>query len=202
MKQRGTIDVSSLPTHAYEHRSQLWWGNVVMIMIEGTVLAISVATYFYLRENFTQWPPPPTDLPRLLPGTINTIATIAATIPMVIAHRRTVGDRPKSEVVPMLWIYLALALVANIARIYEFPALDCKWNEHAYGSVTWTLLGMHWLHLFASWVETLVMAVYLLSHPLDGKRRVDLNADMIYWYFVVATEVLVYIVIYWTPRWM
>jgi heme/copper-type cytochrome/quinol oxidase subunit 3 len=203
IESRPTIDVSALPENNFEHRATLWWGNVVMLMIEGTMLAIVWVSYFYYRENFTRWPPPPTNLPDLLPGTIVLVLMLAATVPMVIAHRRAITQlRPKAEVMPMLWLTTALALAANVVRIWELPAMHCRWNEHVYGSVTWSAIGFHWVHLAASMVETLVLAIYLINHDLDRKKRVDLNCDMIYWYFVVVSGAIGYIVIYWSPRWL
>jgi cytochrome c oxidase subunit III len=200
---RMQIDVSSLPEHGYEHRATLWWGNVVMVMIEGSMLAMAAVTYFYLRENFPQWPPEPTDLPRLLPGTLCLLASLVASVPMFVAYRRAVThERPKREVMPWLWATNVIAIVANIIRIWEFPALGCKWNEHAYGSITWTLLGLHWMHLFASMFETVVITIYLINHDLTPKKRVDINADMVYWYLVVVSQIMIYLVIYWTPRWL
>ena len=202
---RPQIDVSNLPENNFEHRATLWWGNVVMTMIEGAMLAMIAVSYFYYRENFTQWPPPPTDLPDLGWGTATLALTLASSVPMFVAYRRAVTWlRPKHEVIPWLWAATLFAIAANVARIWEFPALDCQWNEHVYGSVTWALLGAHWMHLFASMFETIVITVYLMGrdHELTRKKRVDINADMVYWYLVVISGIMTYLVIYWAPRWL
>src|SRR5581483_2269174 len=52
------IDVSKLPSSAMDHRSPIWWGNALLLCIETSMFAITAATYFYLRRNFDQWPPP------------------------------------------------------------------------------------------------------------------------------------------------
>ena len=52
-----TIDVSDLPPAVEDHRSPIWWGNLLLLCIETTMFGLLVATYFYLRMNFNQWPP-------------------------------------------------------------------------------------------------------------------------------------------------
>ena len=50
------LDVSTLPTTVFGHRSHMWWGTLGFMLIEGTTLLVCVASYFYLRLNFTTWP--------------------------------------------------------------------------------------------------------------------------------------------------
>src|SRR4051812_9109431 len=58
MHTRPVIDLSTLPTTELDHRSAIWWGNVILLMIETTMFALLVGGYFYLRTNFHEWPPP------------------------------------------------------------------------------------------------------------------------------------------------
>ena len=55
-----TFDASRLPENVLDSRSLVWWGTVVMTVIEGMVFAVAVAAYFYLRALATVWPPPRT----------------------------------------------------------------------------------------------------------------------------------------------
>ena len=56
MSARTTVDVSDLPTYAFSHRPLMWWGTVGMIVIEGTLFAIALVAYFYLRGLAQSWP--------------------------------------------------------------------------------------------------------------------------------------------------
>ena len=56
MSTRTTLDVSHLPTYAFHHRSLMWWGTAGMIVIEGTLFAIGLVVYFYLRGLAQSWP--------------------------------------------------------------------------------------------------------------------------------------------------
>src|SRR4051794_26545992 len=91
MRPENTIDVSGLEAHVLDHRSPVWWGNILLLFIETTMFGLLVATYFYLRMNFGEWPPPrpekslyATD-PKLFFATANTILLILSCAPMGIA---------------------------------------------------------------------------------------------------------------------
>ena len=58
MKSHAVVDVSALPSHGFDTHAPLWWGNLMMIVIESTMMALVAATYFYLQQNFDVWPPP------------------------------------------------------------------------------------------------------------------------------------------------
>src|SRR4051812_44716228 len=84
------IDVSSLPDSAFDWRDPVWWGNTLLMIIETVTIALIVASYFYIRRNYTVFPPPKTDLfpplyqtaPRLRWGTINLAVMMLGCIPM------------------------------------------------------------------------------------------------------------------------
>ena len=63
---RRVLDVSGLPNTAMDAYAPVWWGNALLMMIESMTVLLLLASYFYLRRNFTQWPPPQPK-PRLAP---------------------------------------------------------------------------------------------------------------------------------------
>lgn len=53
---RRELDVSALPSYAFGHRSLMWWGTFGLIAIEGTIFAIAIGAYLYLRSQADSWP--------------------------------------------------------------------------------------------------------------------------------------------------
>ena len=202
MKKRATLDVSELPLEVYGSRAPLWWGNLLLIVIEATMFALTLASYFYLRKNFAQWPPTPTPLPDLLLPTINLLVMLVSLVPVIRVHVLAISEGSQSQIQIALTVEALLIAVAIVLRFYEFTALHCLWNSHAYGSITWAALGLHLLHLVASICETLLLLTWTLTHPLDEKHRLDLSLLAIYWYFVVASWVVIYAVVFLSPRWL
>lgn len=199
-RERPALDVSHLPPHVYGSRAPLWWGNLLLIVIEGTMFALVIASYFYLRKNFAHWPPLPNPYPDLLLPTINLAIIILSLVPAIRVHILAVNAGSQFKIQLALLIEAAFIVAAILLRFYEFPALHCLWNSHAYGSITWAALGLHLLHLVASVCETLLLLVWTLTHRLDEKHRLDLSLLAIYWYFVVASWVVIYAVVFLSPR--
>jgi len=193
-----SIDVSGLPSFAFSHRSPMWWGTLGMMAIEGTVFALTVATYFYLRSHSDTWPMTARP-PDLLWGTLNTAIMLLSAVPNHLAKRA--GERYD---VPGVRLWIIVGLVFGLAfiavRVMEFAALNVRWDSNAYGSVVWTLLGLHTVHMVTDWADTLVLGVLFFTGPLEGKRFVDVSENSMYWYFVVWTWLPIYLVIYWGAR--
>jgi cytochrome c oxidase subunit 3 len=198
VSERAALDVSLLPTFAFGHRSILWWATLGMIAIEGTVFALACAAYLYLRWRVPDWPPgvPPPDL---FWGTLTTIVLLVSAIPNELTKRAAERlDVPSVR----RWLIVSLLFAAGftVSRVYEFTALNCSWDTNAYGSVVWTLLGLHTTHIVTDFGDSIVLAVLILRGYTSGRRLVDVSENALYWYFVVAAWLPIYGLIYWAPR--
>jgi cytochrome c oxidase subunit 3 len=196
--QHRSLDVRELPSYAFSHRSPMWWGTLGMMAIEGTVFALVIATYFYLRSHSNSWPMSVLP-PDLLWGTLNTAIMLGSVVPNHLAKKA--GEEHDRAGV-RLWLVVAILFgIAFIAvRVMEFAALNVRWDSSAYGSVVWTLLGFHTVHLVTDFADTVVLAFLFYTGPLDGTRYVDVSENSFYWYFVVWSWMPIYFVIYWGAR--
>ncbi|MBG9387615.1 cytochrome c oxidase subunit 3 [Caenimonas aquaedulcis] len=193
-----TLDVSGLPSFRFSHHSPMWWGTLGMIAIEGTVFALAIASYFYLRMHSNTWPmfalPPD-----LFWGTLNTAVMLGSLVPNQLA--KSASERLDLPAV-RLWLSVALvfAFLFLGVRVMEFASLNVRWDSNAYGSIVWTLLGLHTTHLITDTIDTTVLDVLFFTGPLDGRRFVDVSENCFYWYFVVGSWLPIYLVIYWGAR--
>ena len=198
MSTRTTLDVSRLPTYAFGHRSLMWWGTAGMIVIEGTLFAIGIVAYFYLRGIAQEWPlsAPPPDL---LYGTLNTVILLLSGIPNQLAAKAGEREDLGSVRVWML-VCIVFAVAVQVVRIYEFGALNTHWSHNAYGSIVFALLTLHTVHLVTDFVDTVVLEVLMFTGPLTGRRFVDVCENAGYWWFVVAAWLPIYFTLYLVPR--
>jgi heme/copper-type cytochrome/quinol oxidase subunit 3 len=206
-RTRRALDVSHLPTSAWDHHEPAWWGNLLAILIETTTLIIAIASYLYLHQNFGQWPPPRIDTqpilgnptPDLLLGTINVALMLATCLTMYwtdMAARR----KDRTAVLGWLLLMLVVSLICTAIRFYEFPHLHVRWDFNAYGSLVWLILGLHLTYLIALASEFLVMWVWLATHEFDNHHALDVTLAGGGWYWVAGTGLIVYLVVYWGAR--
>ena len=196
--QGAALDVGSLPSFGFSHRSLMWWGTLGLMAIEGTVFALAVVTYFYLRSHAQRWPlasPPPA----LLWGTLNTAILLVSLWPNHLA-KQAAERLDREGVQRWLTACLGIAVLFLVVRWLEFDALHVRWDADAYGSIVWTLMGLHTFHLITDTWDTAVLDVLFFTGPLEGKRFVDVSENALYWIFVVLSWLPIYAVVYLAPR--
>lgn len=197
-ESRIVLDVSALPHYAFGHRSVISWGTWGFMVVEGMAFALLLASYFYLQSRSTVWPQD-ANPPALFWGTLNLVLLFASAIPNQLAKRA--AERLDLNGV-RLWMVVCVMLgVAFMGiRVQEFRALNVWWDQNAYGSLVWTVLGLHTTHLLTDEADTAVLAALMFAGPLEESRFVDVSENSLYWYFVIALWVPVYVVLYLVPR--
>lgn len=192
------LDVSDLSSYGFSHRSILWWATAGMMAIEGTVFALAIVVYFYLRSHSTTWPMSSLP-PELHFGTINTLILLLSCIPNEWAKRSAEKENLRNVRIALV-LCMLFSLAFLVVRGFEFTTLNCRWDDNAYGSIVWTLLGLHTVHLVTDTYDSGVLMVLTFVKTMDGKRFVDVSENTVYWYFVVLTWLPIYAVIYWATR--
>lgn len=193
------LDLGKLPLHGLGTASVTWWGTLAFMLIEGTGFALVIAVYLYLMSLAATWPinAPPPDL---LPGTLLTLILLASLIPNILISRWA-GQQDLRKVRTGIVIMSIFGIAPLVVRVFEFPALRVSWDTNAYGSVVWTLLGLHTTHIITELVDTLVLAALMFTrHGRNPRRLGDVQDSAMYWNFVVATWLPIYGCIYWLAR--
>jgi len=200
MTTRTGVDVSELPDHAFGPRGLIWWGTAGFMVIEGSMFVMAIIVYFYLRLKVQNWPPSLPD-PNLLIPSVNLLVVLVSAIPNALAKKAAESfDLGGTR----LWLaVLTLIGVANVVlRGFEYGSLNCRWDDNAYASITWLLLSLHTIHIATDVVDSAVLTTLFWTGPVTKKRFVDASENSLYWYFIIAWWIPIYLVIYWAPRWL
>jgi cytochrome c oxidase subunit III len=198
---RVVADVSELPRTVFGHRSLMWWGTLGFIVIEGSTLFICVASYFYLRRNFSTWPPEHVLRPALLVPTIQAVLMLGSNIPMRWADRASCRMDVRGVRNAFL-ICSVLAVIMSILRWFEFQSLNVRWDSNAYGSVAWATLTAHGTLLLLETAETLAFTVLLFKGPIEDRDLAGASDNALYWYFMTGVWIPLYIVVFLSPYFM
>lgn len=199
-KTRLAGDVSRLPDYSFGPTTLGWWGVIGFILIEAAAFVVAIGAYYYLLANETQWPPV-ADPPPLFWGTAFTLVALVSEIPNAWVKKRAEAlDLPAVQR-GLVWM-TALGLVLLALRGFEFAAMNVRWDITAYGSVVWALLVLHTFHTITDVYDTGVLVALSRMHTMDGRKFPDVADNAFYWHFIVASWVVLYVVVYWTPRWL
>jgi cytochrome c oxidase subunit III len=202
------INVGHLGQDTLGHRSPIWWGNLFLLVIETTMFGILIASYLYYRTiDFSQWPPPSVNrfppiynpVPELGLPIANLALLLVSVIPMAICDWACLKRKAMLVNVTLAWtIILGIGII--VLRFYEFPCLKFRWDDNAYASTIWLIVGMHLTHLIVATCENILMAAWLFTKGLDDKHARDVRVCAVYWYWIAGIWILLFGLVYIGPR--
>ena len=198
MSARPGIDVSNLPTFAFGHRPLTWWCTWSLILMEGGMFVVLFAVYFFLRTPVPDWPPG-VAYPEPFWGTVNLVIILASCVPNYF-QKKAAESLDLRGVRIWLAVLIGFAAVATAVRFVEFGYLNCRWDQNAYGSMLWIVLGLHATHLITDAIDTWVLTVLMFTRHAQARRFSDVTDNAFYWNFVVASWLPLYVLLYWVPR--
>jgi cytochrome c oxidase subunit I+III len=176
-------------------REPLFWGVLLLIVIELSGFAMLLGSYFYLRGNEPTWPPPGVLRAELWPAAAGALVLAATVATQHGVNRAAI----QGDIIGMRrWLLVTTALVALFVglRFVEFRHLPFFWDSHAYGSAFWVLLGYHALHAVSGLIENLLLIGLLYLGPVERKHSLDIQLSGLYWYFVVGEGLLAFAILY------
>jgi cytochrome c oxidase subunit 3 len=56
--------------------------------------------------------------------------------------------------------------------------------------------------VFTDVADTAVLTVLMWTGPISTRRFIDVSENGLYWYFIVAWWIPVYLTVYMAPRWL
>jgi heme/copper-type cytochrome/quinol oxidase subunit 3 len=199
MTQQPVLDISALPRFKFGIHAPIWWGQLLMAVIEGWMMLMLLAAFLYVRLSFTAWPPPGVKEPDLGLPTLNLLLLIVSCVPMKISDKAALAcEWPKAIFWTVIWLIFG-AVICGL-RFWEWSRFGFAWDDHLYGSLVWLTFALHAAHLVAAELETVVLLGLTLLGYRGGRVRQGYNVDELYWYLVVVMGLAIYLVIYAMPH--
>ncbi|MGV3593071.1 MAG: cytochrome c oxidase subunit 3 [Gammaproteobacteria bacterium] len=194
-------DLAALPDHNFGSTSMGWWGVIGFMLIEGAAFVLAIGAYFYLLPyERGEWPPANVP-PPLSWGTAFAVLAVFSEIPNQWVKKRA-QHYDLASVRAGLVLMFGIGVVLLVIRAFEFGALNVRWDQNAYGSIVWALLALHTLHTATDLFDTGVLMALVFVKHVDGRKFADVADNALYWHFIVWSWLVLYAVVYWTPRWL
>jgi heme/copper-type cytochrome/quinol oxidase subunit 3 len=178
---------------------------VLFIGTESATFAAFLASYYYLRFSAGgPWPPASDKLPGLTLPTVATGVLIASCLPMWLCRRAAVARAAARRT-----LLLVLTLLGG-ACFVVLQVLDWRseWPESTlakdtYGSLFYALTGLHTVHVVLGLLMLLLLLaqVVVLRQP-PFRQAGSIRVVALYWYFLAAVAVPVYVTAYLAPLWI
>lgn len=198
MQVRIDFDASELSRFAPKTHP-LWWGILGAVSIEFSVVAALLTSYFYLAAQAPAWPPEGVGPPPLFWATVVLVLLPLSSFTMWWAGKGSDAGR-RRQLALGVTASVVLASLALVARGVQMAQFGIGWNDHAYGSILWTVVGFHFTHVVSAIVGTAAVAVLAWRGYFTPERQLGVVVDTLYWYFVAGVYVPIYLVLYIAPR--
>jgi heme/copper-type cytochrome/quinol oxidase subunit 3 len=163
----------------------------IFLCSESALFGTLIGTYFYLQFTSTEWPQGGIAAPSVALPLALTALLVVSCAPIAGAVRAAAAGRVRAA-----WWLVALAALLQAAYLggqiasYVHDLGDFGPSTNAYGSIYFTLLGAHHLHVIAG----LLLSGWLLGRLTGGVtsyRLTAVRAIALYWYVVAALAVAV-----------
>ena len=193
------LDVAALPEYSISNKAPLWWGQVLLCAIEGSMFCMLIAIYFYLRMGVDVWPPPGDRLPD---AALSTVALVPLLLSTVASYWATGAAKKNSRggMIAGMALNLVLAGAFLALRYAMWRDLNFNWASDAYGTVVWTILFLHTFDVVADLLMTAVLLIIVAVGRHGPKQRLGVHVDSVVWYFLVAIWLPLYAVLIWGSR--
>jgi cytochrome c oxidase subunit I+III len=195
---RGPVDIGDglhLPVYVSGRHSHSTWAMGVLLLVDATIFASLVFSWFYLwTQSQGPWPPAPSALPAWHTSVAVAALWIASGAALVWAgrllHRRLFTEAVLAGAV------CAVAATALHWSVYA----DIDPAAHGYGALVYAGLALQALHALVA----IAMGAYTLarrySGRLDAARRVTFDNTCIFWLYTSAQGAALVLVLEAAPR--
>jgi cytochrome c oxidase subunit I+III len=190
--------VNEVPVNAAGGVVVASWGMGVGILFLSIMLGTFVLTYFYLRLENPQWPPPSFAEPNVLWAIAS---TALATASAVAIHRglRAVRGGDGGGLTRWVGVGLTGALAAGSIQLVDVTALGVDATTHAYGSVFVTLTGFGAVVLAAALVMGATVLYWARRGIYSARRHAAVSNVARFWSAAVVMWVVVFGTLYLGP---
>jgi cytochrome c oxidase subunit III len=171
-------------------------GMFLFIASEVMLFGSFFTAYFFVRvvNSAPEWPPPPFELPVYIAG-VNTaiLLTSSATMHWALQSIKR-GNRAGLQAGLVLTFLMGLVFLLTQAR--EYSRVGFTPHDGAFGSVFFSLTGLHGAHVFVGLTLLAFATVRAFRGHFSPEAHHGVEIPGIYWHFVDVMWIVVYSTVY------
>lgn len=175
-----------------------WWGKPLTLAAEAAVMVALAGIYLSVRREGAN--AGLVALPDLRTPALGLTLMLASVLPMWYAA--TIAKHAASVRAIGSWLAACVILGFLCAglRVAEIAGMRGLYGWGGIASLSLVMLTVHLAHLAAATASTLALTAQMLKGSGDYQPFGDVRANARYWYLMVGSWVLLYPIVYLSPR--
>ena len=188
-----------LPDYVSGSESHSWWSIVVLMLVDGSIYACAVFSFYYLWTILpTGFPPAGLDLPLAGVSFASALCWAASAAAMWFANRMLANKQSRAFDAALAGAFV-LMLVAAVLNVYALTGTNVSPQAHGYAATSYMIVTWQGVHAVLLTFMVLFTLARHLTGKLDSIRRNTFDNTQIMWYFSAAQALIGLLVIH-TPR--
>lgn len=189
----------SLPDYMSGPRSHSWWSMVVLMLVDGSIFACLIFTFYYLWTVLQSgFPPPGYDLPALGAATIAALAWAGSAFCVWLGNRALTRESG-TQFSGMLLAALILLWSAFGFSLESLLGTNLRPTAHGFSATAYTIVVWQGLHMVLLTLMAAFTLVRRWAGMIDATRRNVFDNTRIMWYYCAA-QGLVALAVLQSPR--
>jgi cytochrome c oxidase subunit I+III len=175
------------------------WGTALVILVVAVAFAGLLLSYFYLRLENPQWPPPGI----ADPGVGRAILAAALVAASGVAVRTALGRVRAADqrgFIAALGAALALAGGGVVVQLLDLARLGFGWTNHAYGSIFFLLAGFVAMVAAAALIVVALTLYWAVRGQYTARRHANVANIARFWAAMVVIWVVGFATLYLGPQ--
>jgi cytochrome c oxidase subunit I+III len=175
-----------LPDYMSGSRSHSWWSMVVLMLVDGSIFACLVFTFYYLwTVAQSSFPPASFDLPLLSSSILAVVAWVASAGGLWFAERSLLAAQRRAFAAALI-VAIAILWVAFGLSLHSLLGTNLRPQLHGFASTSYTMIAWQGLHAVLLTLMGGFTLVRAWAGMIDAKRRNVFDNTRIMWYYSAA----------------
>jgi len=175
------------------------WGTALVILVVAVAFAGLLLSYYYLRLENPQWPPPGIADPGVGLAILAAALVVASGVAVRAALRR-VRAADQRGFIAALGAALVLAGGGAVVQLLDIARLGFGWTDHAYGSIFFLLAGFLVLVAAGSLIIVALTLYWAVRGQYTARRHANVANVARFWAAMVAMWVIGFATLYLGPQ--
>jgi cytochrome c oxidase subunit I+III len=175
------------------------WGTALVILVVAVAFSALLLSYFYLRLENPQWPPPGIADPGV-GRTILAAGLVVASGAVVRAALRRLRAADQRGFIAALAVAFALAGGGAVVQLLDIAGLGFGWTDHAYGSIFMLLAGFVVMVAVAALIVAALTLYWAVRGQYTARRHANVANVTRFWAAMVVMWVVGFGTLYLGPH--